>query len=369
MGVLAQRLAAVLPPGALLATPGEGEFAFVLDGAGLEAATVHARAALALRAAPVEASNAIVEPCLAIGIALYPGHAVDADSLARRASAAMHLAQHASFGIRVYRCGHEQEVTARLALMGRLRRAIDHGEFELYCQPKIDMRSGCPSGAEALIRWRDPVHGLVGPATFIPLAEQGGLIAAITEWMVVAAFRTVRGWHDDGMRFSLSVNLSVHDIQDPLFVDRIRDLAAAMAVPAGAVQFELTESALMDDPDTAMQSLVRLNDMGFQIWIDDFGTGYSSLSYLQRFPIHAIKIDQSFVRAMGTSTGSRAIVDATIDLGHHLGLEVVAEGVEDRDAWYSLAAQGCDVVQGYFVAQPMPVAQFAHWSTQWHPVR
>jgi EAL domain-containing protein (putative c-di-GMP-specific phosphodiesterase class I) len=159
--------------------------------------------------------------------------------------------------------------------------------------------------------------------------------------------------------------LSAHDIQNPAFIERVRCLAATWVVPANAIQFELTESALMDDTETAMQSLARLKDMGFEIWIDDFGTGYSSLSYLQKFPIHAIKIDQSFVRPMNVDTGSNAIVHATIDLGHHLGLHVIAEGVEDLSAWNSLKAYGCDVAQGFFVAQPMPVAHFRNWNTGW----
>jgi diguanylate cyclase (GGDEF)-like protein len=365
MRVLAQRLAACLPPDTPLATPGEGEFAFILDGADLERTLAHARSALAVRAAPVEVASAFIEPSLAAGVARFPDHASDADSLARRASAAMHVARRSSLGVAVYRAGHEQEIAGRLALMGRLRGAIARGEFALFCQPKVDMRTCRPCGAEALIRWRDPVHGLIGPATFIPLAEQGGLISAVTGWMIDAAFRQVHDWHEAGTPSSLSVNLSAHDIQDPAFVDRVRDLAAAWAIPDGAIEFELTESALMEDPDTALRSLVRLAGMGFEIWIDDFGTGYSSLSYLQRFPIHAIKIDQSFVRAMNASAGSRAIVDATIGLGHHLGLHVVAEGVEDRAAWTSLEAQGCDIAQGYFVAQPMAVADYMHWTADW----
>ena len=365
MRVLAARFAACLPEGTPVATPGDGEFAIILYDADLDRALAYARAALAVRAEPVEALSALIAPRLAAGISLFPEHATEAESLARRASAAMHLAQRSSIGVAVYRAGHEQEIASRLAMIGRLRRAIERREFELYCQPKVEIRTCRPCGAEALIRWRDPVHGLVGPATFIPLAEQGGLISSVTEWVVEAAFRQVHAWNEAGCASSLSVNLSAHDIQNPAFIARVRQLAATWDVPDNAIQFELTESALMDDPETAMQSLARLKDMGFEIWIDDFGTGYSSLSYLQRFPIHAIKIDQSFVRPMNVDTGSNAIVHATIDLGHRLGLHVIAEGVEDRAAWTSLEAYGCDVAQGYFVAQPMPVAQFPNWNAGW----
>lgn len=365
MQALAARIASCLPQGTPVAIPGDGEFAIVLYDTDLDRALEYARAALAVRAEPVEALSALIDPRLAAGISLFPEHATDAESLARRASAAMHLAQRSSVGVVVYRAGHEQEVASRLAMMGRLRRAIERREFEFYCQPKVEIRTGRPCGAEALIRWRDPVQGLVGPATFIPLAEQGGLISSITEWMVESAFRQVHSWNQAGFASSLSVNLSAHDIQNPAFIERVRQLAASLDVGETAIQFELTESALMDDPETAMQSLARLKDMGFEIWIDDFGTGYSSLSYLQKFPIHAIKIDQSFVRPMNADLGSNAIVQATIDLGHHLGLHVVAEGVETLPAWDSLKAYGCDVAQGFFVAQPMPVAQFPHWQSGW----
>lgn len=365
MKALAARLVACVPEGTPVVMPGEGEFAIVLDDADLGAAMRAARSALEVRAEPVEVACALIAPRLAAGISLFPEHATVAESLARRASAAMRLAQRSAVGIAVYPAGHEQEIAERLAMMGRLRRAIDHGEFEMYCQPKVDMRTLRPSGAEALIRWRDPERGLISPASFVPLAEQAGMISMLTEWMVDTAFRQVHEWHLAGCPSSLSVNLSAHDIQDPAFIERIRDRARDLAIPEGSIQFELTESAVMEDPDTAMQSLARLKDMGFEIWIDDFGTGYSSLSYLQRFPIRAIKIDQSFVRLMSVSTGSSAIVHATIDLGHHLGLKVVAEGVEDQAAWSCLEAQGCDVAQGYFVSKPMPAAQFADWNTAW----
>lgn len=365
MQVLAKRIASCLPQGTPVAIPGDGEFAIVLYDADLDRALEYARAALAVRAEPVEALSALIDPRLAAGIALFPEHAADAESLARHASAAMHLAQRSSVGVVVYRAGHEQEVTSRLAMMGRLRRAIERREFEFYCQPKVEIRTRKPCGAEALIRWRDPAQDMVGPATFIPLAEQGGLISSITEWMVETAFRQVHSWTQAGFASSLSVNLSAHDIQNPALIARVGHLAASWDVAENAIQFEMTESALMDDPETAMRSLARLTDMGFEIWIDDFGTGYSSLSYLQKFPIHAIKIDQSFVRPMNVDAGSNAIVHATIDLGHHLGLHVVAEGVEDLPAWGSLKAYGCDVAQGFFVAQPMPVAQFPNWQSGW----
>jgi diguanylate cyclase (GGDEF)-like protein len=365
MQVLGQRLASTLPDGALVTTPGDGEFGVVLQDCNVEDARAAARTVLDRLGKPIEASAALIDTRLAIGIAVFSEHAEDAESLARRASAAMHVARTERNGISVHSARQEKATANRLAVMGRLRRAIEFGEFELYCQPKVEIGNCRPCGAEALLRWRDPVHGLIGPGSFIPLAEQGGLITSITDWLLEAAFQQVHAWRAAGKDYSLSVNLSAHDLHDPALVGRIRHLGATWDIPADAIQFELTESALMIDPEAVLKSLRRLKDLGFGIWIDDFGTGYSSLSYLQRFPIDAIKIDQSFVRPMTAQLDSSVIVRATIELGHNLGLEVIAEGVEDREVWASLEAQGCDVAQGFFLAQPMPVDQYMGWASEW----
>ncbi|WP_443098466.1 EAL domain-containing protein [Telluria aromaticivorans] len=239
MKVLAARLVASVPEGTPVVMPGEGEFAIFLDDAGLEGAVSCARTALDLRSEPVEVSSALIAPRLAVGISLFPEHASTAESLARRASAAMRLAQRSAVGIAVYPAGHEQEIAERLAMMGRLPRATEHGELEMYCQPKVDMRTHRTSGAEALIRWRDPERGLISPATFIPVAEQAGMISVITEWMVQTAFRQVHAWNAAGCPSSLSVNLSAHDIQDPAFIEHVRHLALSLAIPDNSIQFAI----------------------------------------------------------------------------------------------------------------------------------
>lgn len=365
MQALAERLARTIPSGAVATIPADGNFAIVVRRGNVDRAFAIAGAVLDAFAAPADASGALIDAHIAVGIAVFPGHAADAESLERRARAAMHLAKTAPEGIAVYCADQEQQSAGRLAIMSELRRATDSDEFELYCQPKVEMGTRSPCGAEALIRWRHPTRGLVGPGSFIPLAEQGGLISSITGWLLAAAFQQAYAWQEAGEPHSLSINLSAHDLHDPKLVRRVRNLHSTWGIPEGLIQFELTESALMEDPESAKETLTQLKNLGFEVWIDDFGTGYSSLSYLHRFPVDAIKIDQSFVRAMTANTDSNMIVQATIDLGHKLGLHVIAEGVEDRAVWANLAAKGCDLAQGYFVAMPMPVDQYMQWDSEW----
>lgn len=365
MQVLVKRLTAVIPDGAAVSSPGDGEFAVVLKNGSVDLALSTSQAVLAALSQPVDLAGALLDPAACIGIAVFPGHAVEPESMARRARAAMHAATGSHERISVYRAGQEQEAAIRLAMVSELRHAIQVGEFELYCQPKVEIETRRPCGAEALLRWRHPARGLISPASFIPLAEQGGLIRSITDWLLEAAFQQVYSWQEDGRDHPLSVNLSVHDLRDQNLVTRVRNLHSTWGIPPRLIQFELTESALMEDPESAMDTLTRLKDLGFGISIDDFGTGYSSLSYLHRFPVDAIKIDQSFVRPMARSQDSSLIVQATIDLGHDLGLHVIAEGVEDQAVWESLETHGCDHAQGYLVALPMPVMDLMKWDRGW----
>jgi EAL domain-containing protein (putative c-di-GMP-specific phosphodiesterase class I) len=277
----------------------------------------------------------------------------------------MHDARPGRGGYALYTGGQEQEFTRRLALMADLRRTIEHNELELYCQPKVAMTSGLVCGAEALVRWRHPVHGMLPTMEFIKLAEQAGLITPLTHWMLDAAFRQSYAWHQDGLDRALSVNLSAHDLHDPGLIDRLRGLFSTWGIAPELMQFELTESALMLDPASALETLTRLKQLGVELYIDDFGTGYSSLSYLQKLPVDGIKIDQGFVMPMMTSSDSAVIVRSTIELGHNLDLKIVAEGVESQAVWDSLAALGCDVAQGYLISTPMPAGHIRNWETNW----
>ena len=363
---LTAQLAAVVGDNQTLARVGEAEFALLLPNCGAECAIHMARRLLGTLDEPVEVAGLMLDARVGIGIALSPGHATDADALIRRANSAMHQAKYARGGYAMYVGGQEQENTRRLSLMGDLHRAIRNNELQLYCQPKVDMASRRVCGAEALVRWMHPQHGMVSTVEFIQLAEQAGTITPLTNWMLEAAFSQSYAWQEGGLEHALAVNLSAHDIYDPGFIDRIRGMFSTWGIAPQRIQFELTESSLMEDPAAALETLVRLKALDVELFIDDYGTGYSRLSYLQKLPVDAVKIDQSFVMPLMRDSDSAAIVSSTIELGHNLGKKVVAEGVEDLEIWTRLAALGCDVAQGYHISRPMPAEQFLAWEARWH---
>ncbi|HEX6138211.1 MAG TPA: GGDEF domain-containing phosphodiesterase, partial [Casimicrobiaceae bacterium] len=311
---------------------------------------------------PVDLESVQADARGAIGIALYPGHGDDPDELMRRAKVAMYRAGSRR-GYALYSGLLDDERRRRLALIGDLRRAIEADELLLYCQPKAEVATCRLCGAEALMRWRHPQQGMISPTIFVGLAENAGLITPLTHWVLEAAFRERHRWHESEFEQPLAVNLSARDLHDPQLVDRVRGLMSTWGTAPGAMQFELTESALMEEPETVIDTLVRLRDLGIELLVDDYGTGYSSLRYLQQMPVTGIKIDQSFVRRMLTDVDSAAIVRSTIELCHALKLHAVAEGVEDEPVWRALSLLGCDAVQGYYVGRPLPVDEFKAWAS------
>lgn len=362
---LSLRLGLLIKENELLAKVGEAEFALMLPEGGADYAIQVARRILAALHEPVAVSGLLVGARAYIGIALYPGHGAAPDILIQRSNAATHFAKREICGYAVYTGVKEQESTRRLALMGDLRRAIEQNELRLYCQPKVDIASRRVCGAEALVRWQHPRLGMVSTAEFIILAEQAGLITPLTNWVLEAAFQQSYDWHEAGLDLPLSINLSAHDLRDVNLIDRIQGLFSTWAGQPALIQFELTESMIMADPAGARETLTRLKQLGVKLFIDDFGTGYSSLSYLHKLPVDSIKIDQSFVKSIEKDRDSEVIVSSTIDLGHNLGLEVVAEGVESQEVWDRLADLGCDVAQGYLIGRPMPTADFRDWEYRW----
>jgi diguanylate cyclase (GGDEF)-like protein len=357
----ARKLGVLVEGEDLLARVSDDEFALLWLDTDADRAMQKAGRLLAAFDEPLALAEIAVDARPRIGIAVFPGHGTDPDALMRRAAVAARQARQTPANYAIFTGDLDRECGRNLSLIADLHRAIAGEQLRLYCQPKIDIASGVPCGAEALVRWVHPEQGLIGPDRFIKLAEKAGLITPLTNWVLGAAFRQVYAWQSDGLALPMAINLSARDLLDTRVVDRIRGLFLTWGVDPANVQFELTESALLEDPRRSLETLERLKDLGVKLAVDDYGTGFSSLSYLQRLPVDSIKIDQSFVGRMMAHEGSDAIVRSTIDLGHDLGLSVIAEGVEDNPTWQRLAALKCDVAQGYFISQPIPVEEFAAW--------
>jgi diguanylate cyclase len=258
----------------------------------------------------------------------------------------------------------DQHNPRRLALLGELRRAIEHDQLMLHYQPKVDAHTGQVLGVEALVRWQHPTHGLIPPGEFIPLAEHTGLITPLTHYVLDAALHQCRDWRRAGHELSMAVNVSARRLHDLDFPDEVAATLATWEVPARLLVVEITESTIMADPTHAIQILGRLNAMGVEVSIDDFGTGYSSMAYLKELPVHELKVDQSFVSQMTTSDRDAVIVRSTVDLGRNLGLRVVAEGVEDSLTLQELDALGCDAIQGFYISRPVLPDDLIIWLEQ-----
>ena len=288
-----------------------------------------------------------------IGVVVSPDHGIDARVLLQRADIAMYVAKDGGLGVSAYDQALDGSSPARAALLGELRRAIDEGELALAYQPKCNAATGAVEGVEALVRWQHPERGLLLPAEFVPLAERTGLIHPLTRYVLTTALADCRRRLDQGVEIPVAVNLSARTLLDRGFASDVEQLLAYWGVPAGMLELEVTETALMVDPERACALLDRLADVGVVLAIDDFGTGYSSLASLRTLPVHDVKIDRSFVTTMLTSPNDAFIVRSVIALAHDVGLRVVAEGVEDAATHAALAELGCDVVQGYHLGQPV----------------
>jgi diguanylate cyclase len=364
LGLIGPRLAEQLRADDVLARLGGDEFAVLVCGADSHQAAEVAERLLAALQAPFDLEGVALHVDASVGIAVCPDHAGNATELLQRADVAMYQAKTAHSGWHLYAFHPGEHGRDRLQTIEDLRTALEQGQLLLHYQPKIDTRSGAVVGVEALVRWQHPSQGLLYPDTFLPLAEQTGLMRSLTSTVLRTALAQARSWRQAGLDVSIAVNLSVANLIDTHLPTEVAELLAAFGLPASALELEITESTLMVDPERSGEVLGDLRSLGVRIAVDDYGTGYSSLAYLQRLEVDELKLDKSFVLPMLEDQGAGAIVRTTIDLAHSLGLRLVAEGVETEAHLRELARLGCDLAQGYHLSRPLPAADLTPWLQQ-----
>ncbi|WP_342742716.1 bifunctional diguanylate cyclase/phosphodiesterase [Streptomyces indicus] len=358
---IADRLQLALPKGAEAARLGGDEFAVLLPTCdSTTTAKRMARLLVAELSSPLDLDGLTLVLEASAGLAVYPDHALDAEGLLRRADVAMYQAKVDRTGVEVYESKRDSNTPDRLGLLGDLRRALDAGEVELHYQPKVRF-DGQVAGLEALVRWVHPERGKVPPDEFIAIAESSGLMPHLTEYVLDTALAQVARWRAQGLEVPVAVNVSPRDVHTPGFAGSVAARLARHGVPAGALQLEITEHVLLEDPQRAADTLAGLTAHGVKMSLDDFGTGYSSLVHLRRLPVSELKIDRSFVARLAVDAEDAEIVRCTVDLAHSLHLVVVAEGVEDDETWERLRDLGCDAVQGWLVAAAMPAEETTAW--------
>ncbi|MFC6878791.1 MULTISPECIES: putative bifunctional diguanylate cyclase/phosphodiesterase [Actinomadura] len=360
--LVAHRLTHSVRPGDLVARLGGDEFAVLLPTVRDEAAAREVAARLrAALSEPVRLDGMSFDLEASVGIALFPDHAPDFELLLQRADVAMYNAKQARTGVEVYEPGRDRNSPARLSMLGDLRRALDRGELELFYQPKISLHDDQLVGMEALLRWRHPDQGLLEPGAFLSVAEQTYLMRSITHHVVDAALTQAAAWWRDDLTVQVAVNASGRDLLDTGLTETIEEGLLSRGLPAAALQLEITERILMNEPAYASDTVGALAELGIPLSLDDFGTGYSSLVRLKRLPVEEIKIDSSFVGRLTASADDAVIVRSIVDLVRTLGLRSVAEGVEDPQTARMLREMGCDAAQGWHFGRPMDAATATDW--------
>jgi len=347
-----------------IARLGGDEFAVLLPQVQGEEATIEiATNLLAALATPFHVEGVDLDVEASIGVVISGEHGEDVITLMQHADVAMYVAKTQHLGVFAYDPTVDGHSASKLAMVGELRRALENDELVLYYQPKVKISTGELIGAEALVRWHHPRNGLVLPDDFIPIAERTGLINPLTRYVLDAALAQERAWIDSGRPVPIAVNLSARNLHDEHFAELVADLLTTYVVPAELLELEVTESAIMIDPDRARQMLEKLSALGVRLSLDDFGAGYTSLGQLKALPIDEIKIDRSFVITMAQDRSDSVIVASIIALGHNLEMTLVAEGVETEDILRTLAGFGCDVAQGTHICEPLPPGAFDTWRT------
>jgi diguanylate cyclase (GGDEF)-like protein len=358
---IGERLAGAVRTGDMLVRLGGDEFAVHLRHADAQRAAAMARRLRAVTARPLIVDGLSLELGLSIGIALAPGPGVDLGDLLRQADIAMYVAKTTRMGQHIYTTGDDSTDVTRLRTLQDLRVALDEGQLVLHYQPKVSLSTDTVHGVEALVRWNHPIRGLLHPAEFLDIADEGGLMRPLTSAVLTLALDQAATWHEAGLPLTVAVNLSSRSLADFRLAGIIVAMLAERDLPGSALMLEVTEEFLLVDQDQARAILLQLRAAGVMIAVDDFGTGYTSLAYLRDLPIDELKLDQSFVIPMLDDEKASALVASSIHLGHSMGLRIVAEGVETVDVLDQLRLFGCDVAQGYYLSRPVPAAALEAW--------
>lgn len=358
---IGKRLGEIFAQANTLSRLSGNEFAIILHQYGSHA-SLRRLAELTLEriSRPLELAGKSLIITTSIGISMMPEHASDADELLTRASLAVKQAKyHGGNAVEFYSECMQASALERLELEQQLRHAIAHGELCVHYQPKVNLQTRQINSVEALARWNHPQQGLVSPAAFIPIAEEAGLIKAITEQVLLMACNQAREWQLQGYPLSVSVNLSVHHVRQGNILDVVVKALEQSGLPPWLLELELTENHLLDNAESVIEEFTRLRELGVRLAIDDFGTGYSSLNYLKVFPADTIKIDQAFIKGIASNMADAEITRAVINMAHNLNIRVVAEGVETLEQLNFLRQADCDEVQGYYISRPVPAEQMA----------
>jgi len=357
----ADRLRSTVPTDTILARLDGDEFLLTLESSDTASAWTTAEDIVRMLAAGLSNGTINISASAHVGISTFPHDGDDAEKLLLHAGIACYEARHLPERIATYQTGTEELYARRLEILGSLRRAVREDELKLYLQPKVNLTDGSICGAEALIRWDHPTLGFLSPQEFVAIAEQSGNIGLISAWVLTAAIRECRLWIEEGIDLPVSVNLSGHDIVNPDLPQIVSKILREHDLDPAYLVLEITEQALFNDFDLATVVLQCLRDLGVKISVDDFGTGHSSMARIRNLPVDELKIDRSFVTELPDNRKDVAIVRATIELAHNLGIEVLAEGVESRPAMRWLASMGCERAQGFLISRPMPAETFSQW--------
>jgi len=358
---VAERLRSIAGPGALVGRIGGDEFVVTQRAESVDATVRLATEMREQLRGPMTVGNLTLDIDTAVGVSVYPDHGADPETLIQRAELAANAAKVLPYGVQLFHPALESRAVRRLGIAADLRKALDQDELDVYFQPKVTLADRHLVGVECLARWTHAAHGEVAPEDFVAVAEHTGQVARLTERVLTEGLRRCREWAEADHPLSIAVNLSVRTLLDSRFPDMVEEQLARYSVAPAQVTFEISEPGMLGDIERVLPTLYRLRDLGVRLSVDDFGTGASSLSYLRQWPVHEVKIDDSFVQGMATDSGDLAIVRAVISLAREFGLTVVAEGVESELTLDLLEEMGCEIGQGYLFSRPLPYERLEAW--------